>query len=297
MTDGPPIRTIARIRVETLLGIAWMMGALASFLGMAVAGRHVLETVHVSQLLFIRAVIGLLILSLFLPRFGFAALETQRLPHHIGRGVFQLTGQTGWFIGIATIPLTSVFAIEFTIPIWVAVLSAIFLGERLTVPRVVAISLGFAGTMVILRPGMETIQPGAIAVLVASLGFACRHVSTRFLTRTDTTYALMVYPQLLQIPLTGIVAAFFWTWPGLDLWLWIIPISIFALSAEFCMARAFRLAEATVVVPFDFLRLPLGAVIGFMVFGEPLQALVFAGAVVIFGGNLLMVWSERERKT
>jgi len=286
---------LSGINTDTLRGIAWMMGALASFLSMAVAGRMVLGDIGIFQLLFLRSVICLFILAALLPRFGFACLATRQPLVHLGRNIFQFAGQWGWFFGVALIPMTSVFSIEFTIPIWTALLSAVFLGEALTRARITAILMGFAGVLVILRPGMETVHPAALAVLFASFCFASAHVFTRYLTRSETTYAILVYMILVQLPLSGAFAYSEWEPLNLSLWPWVFIIAVTGLTSQLCLARAFRLTEATIVVPFVFLLLPLGAVVDYLLFNDPLEALVFVGAIIIFSGNFLNVWAERVR--
>jgi drug/metabolite transporter (DMT)-like permease len=288
--------TLFGIKTDTFRGIAWMMGVIASFLSMAVAGRMVLADMGIFQVLFLRSVICLFILAALLPRFGVASLATRQPLFHLGRNIFQFAGQWGWFFGVAWIPMTSVFSIEFTIPIWTAVLSAIFLGEALTRARITAILMGFAGVLIILRPGMETVHPASLAVLFASFCFASTYVFTRYLTRSETTYTILVYMILVQLPLSGALAYSEWVPLDFSQWPWILIIAVTGLTSQLCLTRAFRLAEATIVVPFDFLRLPLGAVVGYLLFNDPLEALVFVGAIIIFSGNFINVWAERGRK-
>lgn len=289
------MKTLFGISMDTVWGAAWMMGAVASFLSMAVAGRQVLGEIGIFQVLFLRAVVCLVILTALLPHFGFASLVTRRPVIHLWRNSFQFAGQWAWFFGIASLPLTSVFSIEFTIPIWTALLCALFLGEALTRARIVAILLGFTGVLVILRPGLETVQPAALGVLFAAFAFSSTYVFTRLLTRTDTTYAILFYMILIQLPMSGFVAYSEWVPVDLDMLPWIVIIGATALTSQLCLTRAFRLAEATIMAPFDFLRLPLGAIVGYLLFNDPLDALVFVGAIIIFSGNFLNLWSERKR--
>ena len=274
-----------------------MSGALFSFMAMAVGARELSNTLGTFEILFFRSVIGLVAVSLVLTRRGWSQVATKKFTIHLLRNIAHFAGQYGWFYGIAFIPLAEVFAIEFTVPVWTAVYAAILLGERITRPRLVAVVLGIAGVWLILRPGAAVFHPAAVAVLLAALAYALSHTLTKKLAGSDTPLAIIFYMTLIQLPLGLMPALINWVTPPATAWPWLIAVGLSALSAHYCMARAFRLADATVVVPMDFLRLPLAAVVGFLVYAEKIEWWVLAGAVVIFAGSLINIHAERRKGT
>ncbi|HTS52366.1 MAG TPA: DMT family transporter [Burkholderiales bacterium] len=265
----------------------WMTGALASFTAMAIAGRQLSAELTTFQILFFRSFVGLVVVMVLLRRSGWAPVKTRVFGMHLLRNVAHFGGQYGWFYGIALIPLTEVFAIEFTIPIWTAILATLFLGERMNRVRVAAVALGFVGILVILRPGMAVVSAPALAVLGGALCYAVSHIFTKRLSGTETPLTILFYMTLIQLPLGLAPALPHWVWPSAALWPWVGVVAVTALSAHYCLTRAFRLADATVVIPMDFLRLPLIAVVGFLFYGEPLNIWVFVGALIVFAATWL----------
>lgn len=278
------------------LSVLWMSGALVSFLSMALAGRELSAELNTFQILFFRSAIGVLIICIILSRAGWHQIKTQHLPTHFIRNIAHYVGQFGWFYAIAIIPLAQVFAIEFTIPIWTALLAPFLLGERVTVMRLTVIGIGFVGILVILRPGMVPFEIGALSALIAAIGYALSHTLTKKLTAFDSPLAVIFYMTIIQLPMGAIPSFIDWTTPSMEMWPWLILVGVTALSAHYCMARAFAHADAIVVVPMDFLRLPLVAMIGLLFYGEPLDLWVLLGAAIIFAGIIINVVTERKPK-
>jgi drug/metabolite transporter (DMT)-like permease len=265
----------------------WMFGALVSFMAMAVAGRQLSVELTTFQILFFRSLVGLVVVVVLLQRSGWAQVRTTVFGRHLVRNLTHFSGQYGWFYGIALIPLTEVFAIEFTVPLWTAILATIFLGERVSGVRALALALGFAGILVILRPGIAIVSPAALAVLGGAVGYAISHIFTKRLSVTETPLAILFYMTVIQLPLGLVPALPGWVWPSPAAWPWVGIVAVTALSAHYCLTRAFRLADATLVVSMDFLRLPLVAVVGFLFYGEPLRIWVFVGALIVFAATWL----------
>ena len=280
-----------------LVAAVWMTGALFSFLAMAVGARELSAELGTFEILFFRSAIGLALVLVLLPRRGGRQLFSRRIGLHALRNLAHFAGQFAWFYGIALIPLAEVFAIEFTVPIWTAILSVVLLGERLSGPRVIAIALGVAGALIILRPGVAVINPASLVVLLGAFGYALSHTWTRRLALSDTPLTILFYMTVIQLPLGLVPALGEWVTPSPAAWPWLLVVGLTGLSAHYCMTRALALADATVVVPMDFLRLPLIAVIGFAVYAEPLDGYVLAGATVMFVGNFVNVRAEKLRLT
>ncbi len=278
-----------------LLATAWMGGALVSFMAMAIGGRELSAELGTFQILFFRSLIGLLVITALLSGRGWDQACTGRLGLHAVRNLAHFGGQFGWFYGLAFIPLAEVFAIEFTTPIWTAIWATLLLGERMSGPRVAAIAFGSAGLLLILRPGLQGLHPAALAVLASALAYALSHTLTRSLARQDSPLAILFYMTVMQLPLGLLPALTQWSNPSPAMWPWLALVGLTALSAHYCMARALALADATVVVPMDFLRLPLIALVGAIFYGEPLQPFVLAGASLMLLGNWINLSAERRR--
>lgn len=284
---------------DTLRGCLWMTGAIASFTVMAVAGRAVSLDLDTFEIMLYRSLIGILIVLAVAGMAGtLSHITTRNMRTHLLRNVFHFSGQNLWFFSITAIPLAQVFAIEFTSPFWVMLLSALILGERLTPNRVGAAILGFIGILIVTRPSPETAHIGQLTAALAAVGFAGSAVFTRLLTRTERITCILFWLTVMQAAF-GLVCA------GIDGDIavpaarslpWVVLIAIAGLVAHFCLTTALSLAPATVVMPIDFARLPVIALVGMLIYAEALDPLVLLGALVIFGANYGNIWFE-TRKT
>lgn len=272
----------------------WMTGTLFSFAAMAVAGRQLSTDLTTFQILFFRSLVGLAIIGILAIKTGRATLATKNFSLHLARNIAHFGGQFGWFYGIAYISLAEVFAIEFTLPVWTAVLAVILLKERITRPRVAAICMGLVGMLIILRPGMGVMSTASLAVLIGAVCYALSHTLTKKITLTDTPLSILFYMTMIQLPMGLVLSLNQWQTPGPRLYFWIFLVGITALSGHYCMARALKVAPATVVVPLDFLRLPLIAFVGFLFYNEPLDVFVFAGGLIMLTGNFINIRAEQK---
>ncbi len=272
-----------------------MSGALFSFMAMAVGGRELAAELSTFQILFFRSLVGLIVVTWLVARTGWRQVTSPPLGLHVLRNLAHFGGQFGWFYGLAFIPLAQVFAIEFTVPIWTTIWAALLLGERVTAPRLAAVGLGIAGLLIILRPGVQNVHLASLAVLAGAVMFALTHTLTRRLALSETPLAVLFYMTLIQVPLGLLPSLVNWTIPSPALWPWLLVVGLGALSAHYCMTRALALAPATVVVPMDFLRLPLIAVVGAVAYGEPLEWTVLLGALVMLTGIWINVSAEQQR--
>ncbi|KRB22408.1 MULTISPECIES: DMT family transporter [Mesorhizobium] len=266
----------------------WMALSVTSFLGMSVAGRATTAELNVFQVLELRSVFGFLILlPLVLTSGGFAAMRTQRPLAHIARNVVHYSGQAAWLYALTLIPLAVLISIEFTTPIWTAILAVTFLGERLSRPKLAAVVLGLIGVVVIVRPGVGSVDPGHLVVLGAAVCFGISLVMVKSLTRTDSVVRIIFWMLIIQSVLGLIPALYVWRTPSLELWPWVVLIAFTGMSSHFCMARALTYADATVISPMDFLRVPLSALVGWLLYHEQIDAFTAGGALLILMGNLL----------
>lgn len=280
--------------VATLKGSLWMLGAVLCFTAMAVAVRELSGQLHTFQILAIRNAIGLAVIALLVTRRGWHRVRTTQWPLHGLRSGAHLAGQFAWFYAIGLIPLSTVFAIELTTPLWTAVLALLVLGERLTPGRLVAIVAGIVGVLIILRPGIVSVHPAALIMLAGAVGYGVTHTVTKQLSRTDSSLAILFYMMLMQTLLVSMPAAYSWTCPEAAHWPWLLLVAGSGLAAHYCLIRALLLADAMVVIPMDFLRLPLIGAVGLWLYGETIDPFLLLGSALILGGLLLNLALERR---
>lgn len=269
-----------------LMAALWMAGWLSLMLIMAIAGREATRELNVFEIMEVRSLLGFLFLSPLIRRVGgFAALRTSRLPQHVARNLIHYGAQLGWFFALTLIPIGQVVAIEFTMPIWTAILAASFLGERMTAWKSAAIVLGVVGVVVIVRPATGEVNPGQLIALGAAVGFGISMALLKSLTRTDSALKVMFWMLVVQSVAGFLPTLYLWTWPSIYGWGWMLVIAICGTYSHYCLASAMRHADATVVVPMDFLRVPLTATAGWLIYSERLDALTLLGAALILSGN------------
>ncbi len=262
--------------------------SIASFLAMSIAGRETTAELNVFQVLEMRSVIGFFILMpLVMMNGGFAAMRTERPLAHIARNVIHYSGQAAWLYALTLIPLAVLISIEFTTPIWTAILAVSFLGEKLSKARLTAIALGLIGVVIIVRPNAGSMDPGHLVVLGAAVCFGISMVMVKSLTRTDSVVRIIFWMLLIQSAVGLVPALYDWRNPSLALWPWIVVIAFSGMSSHFCLARALAYADATIISPMDFLRVPLSALVGWLLYHEQIDIFTAGGAALILAGNLL----------
>ncbi|MEL6125366.1 MAG: DMT family transporter [Pseudomonadota bacterium] len=281
------------------LAVVWMLGATLSFSTMAVAGREATRELDTFELMFFRSLIGIVVVSLAIALFGSRRdLSTDRMGLHVGRNIAHFTGQNLWFFAISLAPLAQVISLEFTSPLWVALMAPLLLGERLTLLRLIAIGLGIAGIVIVADPGRLELTPGVVAAAFSAIAFALTTIATKRLTRTTSTLNILFWLTIMQA-LFGLVTAGYdgeIALPSREMLLPVLAVSLAGLSAHFCLTQAMQIAPASVVAPLDFLRLPLIAVVGLVLYNEPLEQAVFLGGAIIIVANLINLRADGRRQ-
>ncbi len=273
-----------------------MSGTLASFCLMAIGARELSGQIDTFQILFVRSVVGLIAVSVVMLFTGRRSLfATRRLPLHLLRNGFHFGGQYGWFLGIGLLPLAEVFALEFTVPLWTALIAALFLKEKLNPRKLLAIGFGLLGVLVIVQPGVALIDTASFIVLGAALCYAVAHSATKALSSTEAPLTILFYMCVIQLPIGLCFSWLRWVDPGGVQWAWLVAIGMLALSAHYCMTKAMQTAEVTAVVTMDFLRLPLIALIGVVLYAESFEAALIVGACLMLVGNLLNASALKKR--
>jgi drug/metabolite transporter (DMT)-like permease len=295
----PPQRNFAKV-------VLWMAGTLISFCAIALAIRAMQSRLTVFEILALRNMGGLAIgvaMAMLAPDPSYR-LRTPKFGIHVLRNTIHTGGQALWAYGITLLPLATVFAIEFTTPAWVAIFAVIFLGERMTPARAAALVLGFVGVMVILRPGLDSFRPAALLVAAAAVCFGVQQTTTKFLTGTDSTWTIMFWMNVIQLPLNLAGNVFIgqpvWFLGKVDWtqWMPLFGIMVGGFTAHYCLTNAFRHGDAIVVTPLDFMRVPMIAVVGWFLYDETPELAVLAGAAIVVCGVLINIYSEsRARKS
>lgn len=276
----------------------WMSGTIASFSVMAVAGREVSHALDTFEIMMYRSLVGVLIVVIVATATGaWHQVDTARLGTHTLRNLAHFTGQNLWFYAVTLIPLAQVFALEFTTPIWVILLSPLVLGERLTLVRGIAAALGFSGILIVARPDMAGINAGVLTAAASAIFFAFTIMLTKRLTRNEQIVSILFWLTAMQLVM-GLATAGYdgdIAQPDLSTGPWVVLIGCAGLMAHFCLTKALSIAPATIVVPIDFARLPTIAIVGMLMYGEAIDIWVLVGAIIIFGGNYLNLWWETRR--
>lgn len=281
-----------------LAAALWMIGAIVSFTAMAVAGRSVSAVHDTFEIMMARSAVGFVLVAGFCILTGrFGEVQTARLPQHALRNLFHFTGQNLWFWALTLIPLAQVFALEFTSPIWVILLSPLVLGERLTPARILAAGFGFIGILMVARPNFGAIDPGVLAAAASAIFFAGSVLMTKRLTRNESIVSILFWLTGMQFCF-GTIAVFadgVVHWPTAQTLPWLVLIGFAGVVAHLCLTKALSIAPASFVVPIDFARLPVIAVVGMALYNEPVEIMVMMGAIVIFLGNYINIRSETRK--
>lgn len=270
-----------------------------SFTLMAISGRALADDLDTFEIMAYRSFIGIVIV---LAVAGYSKtllqISTRRIGLHVIRNLFHFTGQNLWLFAVVYVPLSQMFVFEFSTPLWVAAFAPLILAEKLTLVRFASAALGFIGILVVVRPDFSSLPPELIAAALCAVGFAGAVISTKLLTRTETITCILFWLVVLQA-LFGLIMAGYdgdMSIPhGVQQWAWVSLIGICGLGAHFCITSALQLAPATVVTPFEFLRLPMISAVGVFLYNEGLEWQVFVGAVVVLIANLLNVRAETKK--
>ena len=278
-----------------LRGAAWMACAAAAWTAMTLLVRDLSADYSAFQLLLMRNVVAVVILLPPAIRAGAASLRTHRLGLHFLRAVLSYIGVLGLFFAIGRkMPLPEITAISFTQPLFVVAMAALILKEAVGPARWRAVFLGFVGLMAILRPGFGEVGIATAAVLASAIGYACANICVKRLLATDTPNQSVVYFNVLMLPLALAPALFFWTTPDAHDFLNMIGIGLCGTLTVYAFARSFAVADASAVMPFDFLRLPFSALAAFLLFAESGDPWTWVGSAIIFASSWILARSDRR---
>lgn len=262
-----------------------MMTAMAFFTSMSIFIRLAAQDVHALEVVFFRNFLAFLLLLPWLMNQGVATLRTKRLGLFATRASINVIGMAAGFISLTLIPLAEATALGFTAPLWATIGAVLILGEVIRLRRISALVLGFAGVLIVLRPGVETISLGSVLALTHAFLIAITTLIVKRLTATESPTSIVIWMALMQSPLSFIPALFVWTWPTPTTWLWLWCLAAAGTLGHLCWTRAFTLAEVSQLQPFEFMKLPMIALFAYLVFAELPSIWTWIGGAVIFAST------------
>ena len=279
---------------ETLKGMAFMGVSTMAVASVNAIGHHVSVEIHPFEIAFFRSMISIFVLAPAIIRRKFAPLRTRRPALLAARGLLDGASALFFFLALSLSPLAKVTALSFSAPLFATLLAVLFLGEVLRIRRISALLIGFAGTLVILRPGLVSLDSGSMSMLGFAALWGGAMVLTKGLSRTESSLTIALYSALVITPFALLAALPFWTTPSLTQLAWLVLIGFLSSLRQVTLAEAFRHADATAVLPLDFTKLIFAAVIGAVAFGEIPSAWTWAGGILIFVGGTAIAYGERR---
>jgi drug/metabolite transporter (DMT)-like permease len=242
----------------------------------------------------LRNTFGLIFFMPLLLRSGVGTFRTRRWPLHLLRTAFAVLSALLFFWALGRVPLADAIALNFAAPIFAALVAVLLLGETMGVRRWTATFVGFGGILVILRPGFQEVNLGLLAVLGSALLWAGMVLCNKVLTRTDTMTQIVILNLVVAVPVSIALAVPVWQTPGWDMVLLGAIQGLLGTTAHALVARGFAIADASHIMPFDFLRLPFTIGLAFVLFSEVPDLLTVVGATVVFASTFYIALRSRK---
>lgn len=277
-----------------LRGVFWMLGATLVFVFMHAAIRHIASEVDPIEIAFFRNFLGLVFLAPVFLRYGLAPLRTKLFRMHFWRAAINLVNMITYYIGLRLTPLAEATALNFTAPLFAALLATVFLGETLRLRRALALIVGLSGAIVIVRPGFEALNPGALLVIFSAVLWGGIMVMIKIIGRTESSLTITLWVLILMTVMSFPPALFVWQWPTLLQFGWLTFIAVVGTIGQLMLAQALKEAEATAILPIDFFRLIWAAVTGYLAFGEVPDIFTWTGGIMIFGAATYIAIREKK---
>jgi drug/metabolite transporter (DMT)-like permease len=272
----------------------WVILAGFSSTFMNVVIREVAEELHPFEVTFFRCVFGFAVLVPWIVKVGPAALKTRKIAFYTLRGVVALVSMLTWFYGITVVPLSTATALNFTAPLFSTLGAALVLRETVRLRRWAALFVGFLGVVIVLHPGSDELDGNAMLIIVSALTAGMGVVTVKFLARTESPNAIVTYLMFYLIPLSLIPALFVWRWPSLGALAWLLLLGGLGTVSHLSVVRGYRAVDASACAPFEFLRLPFAAFLGYAIFSEVTDLWTWVGAFVIAASSIYV--AHREAK-
>ena len=288
-----PLRQILRSTPESIKGMGFMLTSASTVSVMNGLVHHLSHFVHVFEIAFIRQLFGVILMSPVFVKNGFRPLITQRLNLHLVRAVLNVGAQLSYFAALSMEPLAKIVSLSLLSPIFASVFTVLFLRERMTRYRWIALFMGLLGAAIILRPGVQAISLGAALALTSNLLWAMALTTIKSLSRTESSVTVTLCATILQAPVTFVCALFVWTWPSLGIVATLVFMAALGTISQLALSESFRRADATLVLPIDFTKVIWASLIGFFFFQQVPEIWVGVGALVVFSAVFYNAWHER----
>jgi len=279
---------------STRRGVAFMFVAVAASVSVMVCIRIISSDLHPFVMAFFRSLFGLVVFIPLLMKAGFTPLKTNRVGMHLTRGTLQAVLMLVTFMAISLAPLATVTALRFSGPLFATLLALLLLHEIIRMRRISALIIGFAGAMIILRPGIIDISLGGLFAMASAATWALTMITVKSLSRTESSSAITIYSILVTTPITFIAALFYWRMPTPEEFFWLVLMGIFGSLSHWCRAQAFKSADISALIPIDFTALIWATTFGYLLFGEIADVWTWAGGIVIFSSTLYITYRERQ---
>ncbi len=276
------------------LAVALTVGAMLVFASMHALVRDLSSELHSFQIAFVRGLVGIGFGALLVTRIGAHAFRPRSPRLMLTRGALGGVGMTLWFLGLSLLPLAEATALSFTTAIFATLGAVLFLGERLSVRRVSAVTIGFLGVLVMLRPGVDTVQFGALVVLAASMVAGVNLCIAKVLVRRDAAEAVVFWTAIMMSVVAAVPAWTVWSTPSALAWVKLVAIGGLGTLGMLGVTHAMRLADASLVVPMHFTRLAWAAALGYLVFGELPDAWTWSGGLLIVASTTYIAVREAQ---
>ena len=283
-------------RPSTMRGMLMMLVATACGAAMHGIGRHISEHLHPFQITFFRCMFGLLIILPVLLRTGLAPLKTGRPSLQFVRGGVQTTALLLTFTAITMTPLATVASLQFAAPLFGTVLAVLFLGEAIRARRIAALVVGCLGVLIIVRPGVASVDLGLILVLLSAAAYSAVIIMVKVLTRTDSSLTITLYMSFYTVPISLVASLFVWRSPAVADLIWLLAMGAMGTGANLFFAQALKEADLSAVMPMEFTKLLWASLIGYLAFSQVPDLWTWVGGFVIFASTIYIVFRERALK-
>ncbi len=275
----------------------WTVLASICMVGFAAIGKHLTDELPVTIITFFRCILGVFVLAPWFYSVGFAGLATKHAGLLIARGFNTLLGLYCLFAAVSLLPLADVIAIMYSKPIFASIAAVLILREVMYGARWRGVLFGFVGMLIIIRPGFQDWNMGVLYAMGAMAAGAFTVISVKYLTRTEPPDRIVAYTVMTMIVGSAVPALINWVTPNFEQFLWLAALGVLATLFQRCIARALAAADATVVMPFEFMRLLTAAIIGFLIFGDVADAWTWSGGIIIFATAFYVVRAETARES
>ena len=277
---------------STIRGGVWMLFSALFFAGLGISIRMSTREVHSFEIVFFRNFFNLMFMLPWLWKIGLSGLRTEVFGLHVTRASLGLISMFFWFTGVSMMPLAEATSLGFTAPLFATIGAALILRETVRLRRWAAVLIGFAGTLIILRPGTEVITLPAIYMIAGAVFVACSFIAVKMLTRTESPNTMVLMMVALITPVSLIPALFVWQWPSIETWMWLVMVGFSATGGHIFFNRAMATADASAILPFDYSRLLFVAVLAFIIFNEVPDIYTWIGGAIIFGSTIYIAQRE-----